>query len=140
MTTRSPATPRLVWGALIAALACACSGPLTDTPFDRAASDAASLTSAGAETIHAVHREPARLTVEYGQGATFNYHELLAPIPDELPTLEGAPDAATTASLVALLQTAVADLSNPCLLPDCDWQTQVSQLEAAKQALLDATQ
>ncbi len=140
MTKRLRAPARLALAALIAALACACSGPVTNTPFDRAASDAASLTSAGAETIRAVHAEPARLTVEYGQGATFNYHELLASIPDELAQLEGAPDAATTANLVGLLQTAVADLSNPCLQPNCDWQTQVSHLDAARQALVDATE
>ena len=138
MTMRSRATPRLVLGFLIAAFACACSGPVTDTPFDRAAGAAASLTSAGAETLRAVHAEPARLTVEYGQGATFNFHELLASIPDELPHLDGAPDEATMSNLVALLNAAVADLGNPCLLPDCDWQTQVSDLDAAKQALLDA--
>jgi hypothetical protein len=138
--TRRPPKLRLILCAFVAAFAGACSGPVTDTPFDRAASDAASLSSAGAETLRAVHAEPARVTVEYSQGATFNYHELLAPIPGELPTLEGAPDEATTSNLVALLQAAVADLGNPCLLPDCDWQSQVNDLDAAKQALLKATE
>lgn len=140
MKTSSRASPRLGLCAVVVAVACACSGAITDTPFHRAAGDATSLVSAGAETLRAVHAEPARFTVEYGQGATFNYHELLTSIPDELPKLEGAPDEATTANLVALLQTAVADLGNPCLLPDCDWQSQVNDLDAAKQALVDATE
>lgn len=61
-------------------------------------------------------------------------------MPDGLAQLEGAPDPARVARLVALLQLAVADLANPCLLEDCDWESQVARIDDAKRALLEASE
>jgi hypothetical protein len=130
----------LIGGFIVAALV-ACGGQsITETAFQRAAGDGASLTSAGAETLRALHDDPPRLTVEYGQSATFNYLEQLEPIRQSLPTLGGAPDAATLATLTATLDVAIADLRAPCLSGACDWQAQVTHLDAAKQALLGASE
>jgi hypothetical protein len=119
----------------------ACSGePITETPFVRTASDAASLLSASSETIRNVHEDPARLTIEYAQASIFNYNELLAPVPAELPTLQGAPPSPGVDELVSLINTSLADLADPCLTDGCDWEAQVAQLDDAKDALLRATQ
>jgi hypothetical protein len=135
LSLRNRAGLTLALGAVL--FACS-SGPVTETPFVQAASEAASLLSAGAETLRFVHSQ--RFTVEYGRAATINYHELVASLPEELPHLEGAPDQATVDRLMTMLEGAVADLANPCLLQGCDWESQVSRLDQAKQALLDATE
>jgi hypothetical protein len=128
--------------AALSLVAVACStDSITETPFVRTATETASLLSAGAYTLRYVHQQPApRFTVEYGAGAMFNYAELVAPIPDELPTLEGAPDAAAVEELVGLVSAALADMQQPCLIGDCGWESQVDRIEAAKQALLEAAE
>ena len=113
---------------------------ITETPFARTATEAASLLSAGSYTLQYVHSEPARYTVEYGAASMFNFAELVQPIPDELPTLEGAPDSATVQNLVDLVSEALADMQQPCLVGECGWQAQVDRIEAAKSALLEAAE
>jgi hypothetical protein len=126
---------------LSTAFAAACAGaPITETPFVRTATETASLLSAGSYTLKYVHEEPARFTVEYGAGAMFNYAELVAPIPAELPKLEGAPDSASVQNLVGLVSAALADMQQPCLVGECGWQAQVDRIEAAKSALLEAAE
>jgi hypothetical protein len=127
--------------ALCLAMVSGCSGqPITETPFVRTATEAASLLSAASYTLQYLHQEPARLTVEYSAGSLFNYAELVDPIPDELPTLEGAPDTASVQTLVGLVSAALADMHEPCLVGECGWQGQVDRLEAAKSALLEAAE
>ena len=126
---------------LILAVTAGCSGePISETPFVRVASEAASTLTAAELTLRFVHEEPARLTVEYGQGAMINSAEQLTGVPDELPALGGAPDQATVESLVALLEQAAADLEDPCLQATCDWGAQLSHITEARDALLDATE
>jgi hypothetical protein len=126
---------------VVCAVLSACSGePITQTAFVRSASDAASLLAASSETIRSVHEEPARLTIEYAKASIFNYNELLAPVPQDLPTLDGAPAPPVIDELVAMLNTSLADLASPCLVGDCDWESQVADMDAAKDALLQATQ
>ena len=126
--------------ALAVALSACSSEPITQTPFQRAASDAASIMSAAAYTIQFVHDQPPKLTVEYGQAAVINYLDLVSSAPDELPILAGAPDQAEVRTLVGLLQTGIADLENACLLPECDWQSQVEELTEASDALEEAAE
>jgi hypothetical protein len=123
----------------VALYGCA-SGPITQTPFQRAASDAASIMSAAAYTVQFVHDDPARLTVAYAQGAVVNYLDQVATTPEELPTLEGAPEQATVEALVDHLTQAIDDLENVCLVPECDWQGQVERMTAASEALAEAAQ
>jgi hypothetical protein len=136
---RSRTVRWLLGCALVAVLASACSA-VTQTPFARTAGDAASILSAASLTLQFVHAEPPGLTVEYGEGSFINYHEQVASVPEELPTLQGAPDAATVEHLVDLLDAALTDLEDPCLAADCDWQGQVARFEEAKQELLAASQ
>jgi hypothetical protein len=119
---------------------CGSTQQITETPFEQAAGDAASVMSAAAVTLRFIHAEPASMTVEYAAGSMINYADEVSSVPDELPTLSGAPDAATVQDLVEVIQPAVDDIESPCLMPDCDWQSQVDDLETARDAILDATQ
>src|SRR4051794_17059843 len=130
-----------VAAALCVALAgCGSTETITQTAFERQASDGASVFSAAATTLRFVHTDPAKMTVEYGAGSMINYDDQASSLPDELPTAQGAPDAATTAQLVSVVQPAIDAIENPCLLPDCDWQSQAKALDDARDALLEASQ
>ena len=134
----TPGKVRLLLGcAFLAASMVGCSS-VTQTPFARTAADAASLLSAASHTLQFAHNVPPWVTVEYGEASFINYHELIAPIPDELPSLQGAPDQAAVEELVGLLDDVIPDLENPCLADDCDWQGQIARLDAATHAFLDA--
>ena len=121
-------------------LAACSSQPITQDAFTRSATEGASLVSAASQTLSRVHGQIPTLTVDYGRGAFINYHELVLPIAESLPTLDGAPDQATVDQLVDLLNQSVAALAAPCLLPDCDWESQVQTFDETKDALLAATE
>ena len=123
---------------LLTICGCGSTEQITETPFEQAAGDAASIMAAAGETLRFVHAEPARMTVEYGAGSMVNYDDQVASVPDELPTLQGAPDQSTVQHLVDLLAPAIDDIENPCLTPDCDWQSQADDVDAARDALLEA--
>lgn len=128
-----------VAAALCLALAgCGSTQSITQTAFERQASDGASVFSAASETLRFVHLEPAKFTVEYGAGSMINYDDQVSSLPDDLPSAAGAPDEATVNQLVQVVTPAVDAIEKPCLLPDCDWRSQVAALDAAKEALLDA--
>src|SRR4051812_5440733 len=130
-----------VAAALFVALAgCGSTETITQTAFQRQASNGASIFSAAGETLRFVHAEPAKMTVEYGAGSMINYDDQASSLPDELPTAQGAPDQATVDHLVAVVQPALDAIENPCLLPDCDWQSQTKALDEARDALLKASQ
>ena len=127
--------------ALSVALLASCSSePITEDAFTRSATEGASLVSAASVTLSGVHGTEPILTVDYGRGAFINYHELLVPIAESLPTLDGAPDQATVDQLVELLNQSIDALAAPCLLPDCDWESQVATFDETKDALLAAAE
>lgn len=125
--------------ALCALLAdCGSGQAITQTGFEREASDGASIMSAAAETLRFVHATPAGMTVEYGAGSMINYLDQVVSLPDDLRGADGAPDEATLDRLNVVVQPAIAVIENPCLLSGCDYSTQVAVLDAARDALLIA--
>ena len=69
--------------ALSMALAgCGATSTITQTAFQRQASDGASIFSAASETLRFVHAEPAKMTVEYGAGSMINYDDQVSSLPD----------------------------------------------------------
>jgi aminoglycoside phosphotransferase (APT) family kinase protein len=102
VTTRRSLVRVLAFAMTFAVIAACTDEPITETPFERMASDAASTLSAAAETLRQLHATPAKLTVEYGEGAMINYAEQVTSVPDELPRLEGEHDPATVQTLVGL--------------------------------------
>jgi hypothetical protein len=129
---------RAVLLAAVLTAGCSSAMPMTQTPYARVASEAASTFAAAAQTIEFVHA--GRLTIEYGQAAAINYHEQVSEVLDQLAQLPGAPNGATVGQLAQLVAAAVADLQAPCLVDGCDWQTQVARLSEARDALLAAAE
>lgn len=117
---------------------CGSTQGITQTAFERQASDGASIFSAAGETLRFVHAEPAKFTVEYGAGSMINFDDQVSSLPDELPSAQGAPDSAVTDKLLEVVKPAIDAIENPCLLPDCDFDAQTSALDAARDALLAA--
>ena len=130
----------LLAGALAVALSGCSSEPITQTPFQRAAADAASVLSAAAYTLEFIHSEPPRLTVEYGQASVINYLDQVTGVPEELPALDGAPDETAVRALTSQLDAAISDLENACLVPECDWQSQVARMTAVSQVLAQSAE
>lgn len=124
----------------VALTGCGSTTQITQTPYQRAVSDGASIMSAAGETLRSVHGDPARMTVEYAAGSMINYDDQVSSVPDELPTLDGAPDAGSVEQLTAVLRPAIDAIENPCLVADCQWQPQASALDSARDALLKASQ
>jgi hypothetical protein len=135
--------PRRSWLAavLLAALpGCGSTQGITQTAFERQASDGASIMSAASTTLQFVHGQPPSMTVEYGAGSMVNYADQVSSLSEELPQAEGAPDQQTLQPVLDSLDPAVAAIENPCLVADCDWQSQIAALDAARDALLAASE
>jgi hypothetical protein len=108
----------------------------TRTPFSRTAGDTGSTLSAAAETMRLAHEGV--LTREYAQGSFVNFADQLAGVAEELPSLDGAPDAARVDRLIGLLSPATTIVSAPCLEGPCDWRGQLAALEEARDAFVEA--
>jgi hypothetical protein len=135
------ATARAISLCLTVVLVTACtSGPITQSAFVRTVTEGASLLTAASATLRRVRGDPPTLTVEYGKGSFINYHELVLPIPESLPQLDGAPDQATVDQLVAMLNASLSALATPCLVGECDWETQIRTFDEASDALLAAAE
>ena len=108
----------------------------TDTPFERAAADAASTFSAAAEILERAHARS--VTETYLRGSLQVFAEQLDGLDAQLSSLEGRPDRAVIADLIATYGRAKATIDEPCIGSDCGWHEQVGALRAAAQAFLRA--
>lgn len=122
---------------LFAALVCLSACSATHSPFSRATADVGSTLSAAAETLRGAHE--GLVTREYAEGSFVNYADQLAGVTEELPGLEGAPDPAVVYRLRELLGPATAVFQAPCLEGPCDFQPQVTALEVARDAFVEAS-
>ncbi len=96
------------------------------TPFARTAGDVAATLAAAAASIEYDHQ--GKLTDAY---ARVGFREALAGVDTSLPSLDGAPDAATVGHLIERLRAVRPILSSPCLDDRCDWDGQVQTLRGA---------
>jgi hypothetical protein len=120
-------------GALLVA-ACSATQPITQTSYQRAAGDGASLLAAAAETLEQLHADPPRLTREYAQSALANYSELFAGVPEQLEGHQGGE------SLAEALSQAAAEMAAPCLEDACDWSTQARDFRDLSERLSEAAE
>lgn len=79
------------------------------------------------------------ITREYAQGSFVNFNDQLEGVAEGLPQLEGAPVQASVEHLVALLMPAVEAVRMPCLEGPCDPRAQLTALEAARDAFVEAS-
>lgn len=124
----------LVSAALLLAVNCSA----TRTPFSRATGDAGSTLSAAYETLRAAR--DGEVTREYAQGSLVNFSDVLSGVGEQLPGLQGAPDATTVEELATLLEPAVQAIREPCLGDPCDPRPQLEAIAAARDAFVEASE
>jgi hypothetical protein len=114
-------------------------GGVTQTPFQRTASEAAGTLAAAAETLTAV--EEGRLTEGYARASFVSFAEVVDGVGERLPHEDGSPGTGPTEHLGRELQEAELILQAPCLdIHGCDVAAQIRQLKAVSQDLLRASQ
>ncbi len=115
-----------------------CTG-LTQTPFQRAAGEAAGTLAAAAETL-TEYRE-GRLTESYARASFVSFAEALRGVGEQLPTEDGAPGTGTAKRLGQELRQTELLLEAPCLASSaCDGSGQIQRLKAVSEDLLQASQ
>lgn len=135
------AVQRTFVGGLVAA-AClvlvGCSG-MTQTPFQRMASEAAGTLAAAAETLNAV--EEGRLTQGYARASFVSFAEAVDGVGERLPRQDGAPGTGPTDHLGRELQEVELILQAPCVdVHGCDGAAQIRQLRTVSQDLMQASE
>lgn len=112
---------------------------ITQTPFQRSAQEAAGTLAAAAETLSAVRE--GRLTEGYARASFVTFVEAVQGVGEELPSMDGAPEAGTTERLRRELQDVELVLREPCLEnAGCDVSAQIRQLKGVSQDLLRTSQ
>jgi hypothetical protein len=124
--------------ALLVLLAACSPSSVSETPFARQASDAASSISAAATTLEYLHA--GKLDTRYATSSLDIYREMLQKIAPELPGQGGAPDESTLRPVLDTVRQAQDVLDDPCLTETCDWQGQIDTLHRAQQALLEVSE
>jgi hypothetical protein len=129
----------IVGGVLAAAcLALVGCSSVTQTPFQRAASQAAGTLAAAAETLIAV--QEGRLAEGYARASFVSFAEALQGVGEQLSSEEGAPRTESTDRLGRELQEVGPLLRAPCLGgPGCDASAQIRQLKAVSEDLRQAS-
>jgi hypothetical protein len=124
---------------LITVTALAGCGPssFSQTPFQRQAGDAASSYSAAATTLQYLH--DGKLDSRFATSSLIVYRQATQGIQKTLPDLGGAPDDASLQPVLVQIEAAEEVMDQPCLSDDCDWQTQIKTLNAAKDSLLEVS-
>jgi hypothetical protein len=136
---RCSAARSLAAGLLAAACLLAGCSAITQTPFRRTAQEAAGTLAAAAETLTAV--QEGRLTEGYARASFVTFVEAVQGVGEELPSMDGAPEAGTTERLRRELQDVELVLREPCLEnAGCDVSAQIRQLKAVSQDLLRTSQ
>jgi hypothetical protein len=114
-------------------------GGLTQTPFQRAAGEAAGTLAAAAETL-TEYRE-GKLTETYARASFVSFSEALRGVGEQLPNEDGAPGTGTAERLGQELRETELLLEAPCLARSgCDASGQIQRLKAVSEDLLQASQ
>ncbi|MDP9325993.1 MAG: hypothetical protein M3O87_05595 [Candidatus Dormibacteraeota bacterium] len=129
-------THGLGWFAAIAVLPLLSGCDVTKTQFQNTAGGAGGELAAAATTLQYVHE--GRLNRAYASSAFASYRDALLVTEKQLPSVPGAPDAATIAELLKLYRPAYTAVEDPCLDDSCDWRAQVDALKKASEALVNA--
>lgn len=108
----------------------------TQSAFTRTASDTGSAFAAASYTLAQLHHS--RTTAAYARSSFVNFQSQLQGTDQRLPTLPGAPDRQTIQRLLALYQPAMRVVNAPCLDAACDWRSQITRLDRASSAFLEA--
>ncbi|MGZ3640557.1 MAG: hypothetical protein ACXVCX_22220 [Ktedonobacterales bacterium] len=132
-----PHTRRFAFGLVCClALSLLASCAYTQSPFARMASNVGSGFAAASYTLALLHHD--HLTAAYARSSFVNFQSELQGVDQQLPSQSGAPDSQTIQQLLALYRPAMQAVNAPCLDTTCDWGSQITQLDRASRAFLEA--
>lgn len=109
---------------------------LAQSSFARIAGNAGAEFSAAATTLSYVHQ--GKLTRLYATSNFAGYRSQLDGINQQLPSLQGIPDAHTLQHLLTVYKPAIQAVDSPCLDNACNWHSQENALQQASKAFLEA--
>ena len=109
---------------------------LAQSSFARITGNAGAEFSAAASTLSYVHK--GKLTTIYATSSFADYQSKLSGIDQQLPSLQGVPDAHTLQHLLDVYKPAIQVVDAPCLNSACNWHNQLNALQQASQAFLKA--
>jgi len=109
---------------------------LTQSAFARTAGDAGAAFAAASTTLSYAHE--GKITNTYASSNFMNFQSELSGLDQTLSSQQGAPDVHTVQHLLSLYKSAMQVVNNPCLSESCNWHAQVSALDRASRAFLEA--
>src|SRR6266516_6439060 len=109
---------------------------LTQSAFARTAGNAGAAFAAASTTLSYAHE--GKITNTYASSNFMNFQSELSGLDQTLSSQQGAPDVHTVQHLLSLYESAMQVVNNPCLSESCNWHAQVSALDRASSAFLDA--
>ncbi len=109
---------------------------LTQSAFARTAGDAGAAFAAASTTLSYAHE--GKITNTYASSNFMNFQSELSGLDQTLSSQQGAPDVHTVQHLLSLYESAMQVVNNPCLSESCNWHAQVSALDRASRAFLEA--
>lgn len=109
---------------------------LAQSGFARIAGNAGAEFSAAANTLSYVHQ--GKLTPVYAKASFADYQSKLSGIDQQLPSVQGVPDAHTLQQLLDVYKPAIQAVNAPCLGSTCNWHSQLTALQHASDAFLKA--
>jgi len=109
---------------------------LTQSAFARTAGNAGAAFAAASTTLSYAHE--GKITNTYASSNFMNFQSELSGLDQTLSSQQGAPDVHTVQHLLSLYESAMQVVNNPCLSESCNWHAQVSALDRASRAFLEA--
>jgi len=109
---------------------------LTQSAFVQTTSNAGAAFAAAVITLNDVHE--GKLTRAYAHSSFLNYQSELQGLDQQLSAQPDAPNRRTVRQLLAVYRPAMQVVKQPCLDVSCDWHAQLSTLEHARDAFLQA--
>jgi hypothetical protein len=109
---------------------------LTQSAFARTAGDAGAAFAAASTTLSYAHE--GKITNAYASSSFMNFQSELSGLDQTLSSQQGAPDSHTVQHLLSLYKSAMQVVNNPCLSESCNWHAQVTALDRASRAFLEA--
>ena len=108
----------------------------TQSAFAKTTGDAGAAFAAASTTLSYAYE--GKITYAYASSSFVNYQGELDGLDQQLPAQHGAPDMRAIEHLVALYKPAIRAVDSPCLSESCDLRTQITALNRASQAFLQA--
>jgi hypothetical protein len=109
---------------------------LTQSGFARTVNNTGAALAAASLTLSDMHE--GKVASAYARSAFANYQSELSGLDQQLPAQKGAPNTTLVQQLLSLYRPAMHVIERPCLDTSCNWHTQLTALNRARDAFLKA--